>query len=611
MQTVSRLLATLALLSALSGSAHARPGDLDPSFGESGSVSIAVAQGQAKDALAMPDGSILIAGSGDLEGDGREKLLLMRIDADGRLASDFGAAGLVSTPVNGTESASLSRLTLDPDGRIVAAGIIADTGIDRLSVLARYFPDGEPDFDFGSGVIPLRSAGRAREMAGVAVAPDRRILFVGTDDALIFGSLGFGSASAREELPESSSGSDLVPHAGGFIVGGTVERAFFLTRLDETGAVDTQFGDAGRVRTPIAQGISALRRVLVLPDGRIVAIGVTRVNNPVRIEIALVRYTAEGALDPTFGTDGIVLVARDSRRDDALDAALGPDGTILVGGRTCAGGAATCRGLLARLLPDGSLDPAFGEGGVVTTDGIIDAVALPDDGHVVTVERATDAIVVARFTLAECGNGRLEAGEECDDGNLAAGDCCSPTCTLDPDDSPCDDDGSACTADVCRAGACTHAVPDDAGCFAPTSSALARPAANRLRWSWQTTSPVDASTFGDPTDATGVSVCVLDGSALPLVELHVPAAGTCGAAPCWKATPKGFRYKDATASADGVASLRLVAGADGGRIILKARNVPGADGFQAPLRVRLVRHDARECFEADLASTQGTSLRLR
>src|SRR6185295_7068565 len=49
---------------------------------------------------------------------------------------------------------------------------------------------------------------------------------------------------------------------------------------------------------------------------------------------------------------------------------------------------------------------------------------------------------------AECGNGRLESGEECDDGDTDDCDGCSATCR---DEIGCGD-GSACGAEECDDG---------------------------------------------------------------------------------------------------------------------------------------------------------------
>ncbi len=56
-----------------------------------------------------------------------------------------------------------------------------------------------------------------------------------------------------------------------------------------------------------------------------------------------------------------------------------------------------------------------------------------------------------------CGNGLPEGPEECDDGNTDDGDCCSATCTFEPVQSPCEDDGNQCTSDSCDGqGICAH-----------------------------------------------------------------------------------------------------------------------------------------------------------
>jgi len=320
-----------------------------------------------------------------------------------------------------------------------------------------------------------------------------------------------------------------------------------------------------------------------------------------------VRYTANGALDATFGTGGIVVTALGPGRDTPIDAALAPDGTMLIGGQTCS---PTCTGFLARFLPDGRLDPDFAASGVLPTAKLVAAVALPDDGHVLFAEEGPDELIVSRVVLAQCGDGVVQAGEACDDGNTAPGDCCDATCAVEADESPCADDGSVCTADVCRAGTCTHVVPAEAGCFAATASTLTRPGDDRLRWSWESTTPVDRAAFGDPTATTDVTVCLVDGTAesdRALLEITVPAAGTCGEVPCWKATRRGFRFKDPTA-AGGAAKLRLVTGTDGTLVDFRARNLTGVANLPVPLKVRLVRHDSPACFESNLGPARGSAL---
>jgi len=63
----------------------------------------------------------------------------------------------------------------------------------------------------------------------------------------------------------------------------------------------------------------------------------------------------------------------------------------------------------------------------------------------VTYENIKDLITVGEQTLAECGDGVLDAGEECDDGNNTSGDGCSANCAIEnltPTPSPTEGEGS-------------------------------------------------------------------------------------------------------------------------------------------------------------------------
>jgi len=608
-----RTLAALVLICALHGVTHAsRSGDLDPSFGEGGTVRVPVPLGDTEDLLILPDGSILLGGTGDLRGnDGVREFLVARLDPNGALVPEFGSDGLVSTPVPFADRARVRRLALDPEGRIVAAGIsqneLANGDTSRLLVMARYFANGQLDRDFG--VDGLRNSVSARDVTGIVAQEDRSIAFVGRDDALVFGVLRNGSAFGASQFIENSDGGDVVQHLGGLVVGGTVERDFFLTRRNGFGFdFDTSFGSNGVVRTPIGTDDDRLRKLLVLPDGKIVAVGSITVGLG-DTDVGLVRYTPNGALDPTFGNGGIVVTPLSPGRDDALDGVVAPDGTMLIGGQTCAP-PADCVGFLVRFLPDGRLDPDFAVNGVFGTDRQVAAVAVPDDGHVLIALEGPDELVVSRLVIAQCGDGVVQAGEACDDGNTSPGDCCDATCAVEADESPCADDGSVCTADVCRAGACAHVVPAEAGCLTASASTLTRVSDDRLRWAWESTTPVDRASFGDPLSTTDLTACVVAAageSDRALLEITVPAAGTCGEVPCWKATRRGFRFRDPTA-ANGAARLRLITGTEGSLVELRARNLSGVADLPVPLKVRLVRHDASACFEATLGPARGSAL---
>ncbi len=111
----------------------------------------------------------------------------------------------------------------------------------------------------------------------------------------------------------------------------------------------------------------------------------------------------------------------------------------------------------------------------VTPDGTRVYVAVLSNDAVSVIDTATntviDAVPVGTFPrafgrfiggpLGVCGNGISEPGEQCDEGsaNGMSSSCCTTACTLQPNNTACDD-GNACTrTDTCRAGACIGANP--------------------------------------------------------------------------------------------------------------------------------------------------------
>jgi uncharacterized delta-60 repeat protein len=110
---------------------------------------------------------------------------------------------------------------------------------------------------------------------------------------------------------------------------------------------------------------------------------------------------ASGNLDPAFGTGGrqIVQIAA-QQRDFAKTVAIQRDGKIVVGGELGDFLLDTNVSVLTRLNPDGSLDPGFGNSGVVINQSQIHlpALVIQPDGKIVTA--ATTTAVGVNFDFA-------------------------------------------------------------------------------------------------------------------------------------------------------------------------------------------------------------------
>src|SRR5262249_36161184 len=125
------------------------------------------------------------------------------------------------------------------------------------------------------------------------------------------------------------------------------------------GRLDSTFGVDGKVITDFGSGGDDFARAIAIQsDGRIVAAGQS--SNGTDDDVALARYNVDGTLDTSFGIDGLVTYPA-AFDQTAYSVDVTSDGRIVVGAGWTLGGA-----YLLRYQPDGTLDPTFGQGGVVT-----------------------------------------------------------------------------------------------------------------------------------------------------------------------------------------------------------------------------------------------------
>ena len=167
---------------------------------------------------------------------------------------------------------------------------------------------------------------------------------------------------------------------------------FALARFNANGTLDASFGTGGIVTTGF--GVSAeATSVAVQADGKIVAAGYANLDGA--DDFALVRYNSNGTLDASFGTGGKVTTAfalsQGFSQAQANSVAVQPDGRIVAAGNAAVGGGFDFA--LARYNTNGTLDASFGTGGRVTTDFAgandqADSVAVQPDGRIVAAGAA-------------------------------------------------------------------------------------------------------------------------------------------------------------------------------------------------------------------------------
>src|SRR5712671_6649117 len=166
----------------------------------------------------------------------------------------------------------------------------------------------------------------------------------------------------------------------------------------QAGLPDPTFGGQGFVRINSGQTTSA-NGLAVQGDGRIVFVG--RANGSPNPSWVIGRTLDDGSLDGTFGTGGITVIAGQASYAEADDVAIDPQGRIITTGRDANGFN------VRRLLANGAIDTTFGTSGLVRT--AIDQTAysitlvLPPDAS----SPSGYAIVVGGYCLPHNGSARF------------------------------------------------------------------------------------------------------------------------------------------------------------------------------------------------------------
>ena len=99
-------------------------------------------------------------------------------------------------------------------------------------------------------------------------------------------------------------------------------------RLRPGGGLDTTFGKGGKRLTAISPlNVTAVQELALGARGRIVLGGFSN------FKFAVVRYTPNGSLDKSFGSDGIVTTAASPDGSQANSLTLDPQGRIVAAGQ--------------------------------------------------------------------------------------------------------------------------------------------------------------------------------------------------------------------------------------------------------------------------------------
>ena len=301
-------------------------------------------------AAVQSDGKVVVAG---VPADGTGPSALVRYNADGSTDNTFSADGVQAVDI------TVTSITVQSDGKIVAVGMINDNGNSYFAV-GRYNADGSADLSFSNDGIQT------------------------TD-------FGFSQATGSGgQFPEADMASAVTIQANGKIVaaGSAYNYAdntkdFALARFNSDGSIDSTFSTDGRQTTHFGSDAYGYA-VTLQKDGKIVLAGYANPNG--FYSLAVARYNTNGSPDTNFDLDGRLTTNINSTDNYLNSVAMQSDGKILVEGVSWNGSDNDFT--IVRYNTNGSLDVNFASGGKLitdfgATDDYINSLAVQPDGKII------------------------------------------------------------------------------------------------------------------------------------------------------------------------------------------------------------------------------------
>lgn len=313
----------------------------------------------------------------------------------GSLDLSFDTDGKKTTDFQLYYDAVALATTVQADGKILVTGYISSDLYDfwghpyNSVILSRYNANGTPDNSFGSGGSVITRAGSMSDVAyAVTVQQDGKIIVAGSTavqggtnilviryniNGTVDNTFGVGGKVITD------IGTDYVDialtvkmhKAGTIIIGGysDLDGHFtgrsVLVRYTATGSVDNTFGTNGIILDDLS--LSQVNALTIQQDNKIITVGYGDGFFGTNAKVQVRRFNINGTPDITFGLNGYaILDIPENYWDEALSVALQPDGKIVICGRSYNQWSySNFYFFVARFNSNGSLDNNFGSGGTV------------------------------------------------------------------------------------------------------------------------------------------------------------------------------------------------------------------------------------------------------
>jgi uncharacterized delta-60 repeat protein len=337
----------------------------DTTFGSNGAAGLSPSFGAS---LALqPNGQIVIAGL-VTSGNG-SALGVERLNTNGSLDTAFGSNGLATASLGGRGTGVGEVVLVQPNGFILVCAQLEPTGRRQpfQTILARFNSVGVLDPSFGTqGTAVATGSGGCTALAqlsnGDYLVVDAQAFAEFTASGSVASTITTGTLAASNGSQEPSTPSVFQPN-GDYLFGtelfvGEESRGHNssaeVLRFTEIGAADTSF--ANPAFHYIGTGGSGIEAVVnglaVQSNGDIVVVGnqTTFAQSGTTIINGLARLTPNGNLDPAFGNGGTIVNSVPAGTDELFGVVIQANGNIITVGTASVNGGFDNELTLARYL---------------------------------------------------------------------------------------------------------------------------------------------------------------------------------------------------------------------------------------------------------------------
>ena len=339
-------------------------GSLDTTFGNAGIARPTLTgNSTAEDLIIQPDGKIVVVGAAAIETNDSQ-LVVARFNGDGTLDDSFASSGLYTLDWDNNETSDHAYAAgLLPNGKIIATGT-SDTAQNIFAVQLDANGQLDPLFhNNGQISLPLGDQAVATDLA---VFDDGSIVIGAAmlDDSFVLIRMDYPGQVSSTVVTDMGNGevvNDLTVYPDGkILLAGQANDHFALARFNSDGTLDTSFGTTGKVYTTVGDTGSEIHRVILQPDGKLIAVGQT--SNGTDEDFALARFNSDGMLDTSFGTAGKVYTTVGNLGSQIRRVILQPDGKLIAVGQM--GNGTDQDFAVVRYTLNGELDTTFDDDGI-------------------------------------------------------------------------------------------------------------------------------------------------------------------------------------------------------------------------------------------------------